>query len=524
MSANKKITNVFEAILEYGHDEDFVPQESDEFVATDAPAGSDEKIETLIQKQNELKNNMSTSVVNAPATQQKTTHSVRSVSQIPPNQIPLPPGESPGSMPVAPAPKNPPARRSLVLVDKDPTDKPSSKTNTYSEVAGSRPKPFTKPLPARQSKITDYRSGKGNVSKAKTTSSPFEDSNPFSKLAEMNDSASSVDSAEVAVNHRHSQKRKEKKSHIENSRIQQRMLNIRGGRDLTAKLTPTRRPFTPTKKRYGKPTEAAPAKTLNQAMTNPRDSPSNSRPATPNNNNPTDVVMSDPEGQETEGPEIDPRDPLQLSQENQTHAKTTPPTGTSSSHKVSFVIRPRGDKRVMAPQEFTDIQNWLGEICVERGVICYAQHRSPMDGHVEIRLGSEEDGGVVGELLANDPFPNMQYALSKKVTLISQCSITLFPGVPIKYTADQLLADLIGRNRLPGSANRAIIDNVDMGEKGSQRRLFFIPDRIMLKELQQYRPEKKRKLLIAASKSFAYFTKIIPPAHNVDTQNSPNHE
>ena len=43
----KKISNVFEAILKYGHDEDFVPEAGDEFEATDAPAGSDEKIETL---------------------------------------------------------------------------------------------------------------------------------------------------------------------------------------------------------------------------------------------------------------------------------------------------------------------------------------------------------------------------------------------------------------------------------------------------------------------------------------------
>ncbi len=39
--------NVFEAILKYGHDEDFVPQESDEFEPTDAPAGSMAKIEQL---------------------------------------------------------------------------------------------------------------------------------------------------------------------------------------------------------------------------------------------------------------------------------------------------------------------------------------------------------------------------------------------------------------------------------------------------------------------------------------------
>ena len=43
----KNIKNVFEAILEYGHDEDFVPTESDEFNSTDAPAGSDAKIEIL---------------------------------------------------------------------------------------------------------------------------------------------------------------------------------------------------------------------------------------------------------------------------------------------------------------------------------------------------------------------------------------------------------------------------------------------------------------------------------------------
>jgi len=39
--------NVFEAILRYGHDEDFVPQDKDGFVPTDAPAGSQEKIEVL---------------------------------------------------------------------------------------------------------------------------------------------------------------------------------------------------------------------------------------------------------------------------------------------------------------------------------------------------------------------------------------------------------------------------------------------------------------------------------------------
>lgn len=47
MKTMKKVSNVFEAILKYGHDEDFAPRESDEFSPTNAPAGSEEKIEML---------------------------------------------------------------------------------------------------------------------------------------------------------------------------------------------------------------------------------------------------------------------------------------------------------------------------------------------------------------------------------------------------------------------------------------------------------------------------------------------
>lgn len=47
MSNKKKVFNVFEAILKYGHDEDFVPEARNDFEATDAPAGSPEKIEEL---------------------------------------------------------------------------------------------------------------------------------------------------------------------------------------------------------------------------------------------------------------------------------------------------------------------------------------------------------------------------------------------------------------------------------------------------------------------------------------------
>mgnify|MGYP007059384587 CR=1 FL=1 len=42
---SSEVQNVFDAILKYGHDEDFVPNE--QFEPTDAPAGSDEKIEIL---------------------------------------------------------------------------------------------------------------------------------------------------------------------------------------------------------------------------------------------------------------------------------------------------------------------------------------------------------------------------------------------------------------------------------------------------------------------------------------------
>jgi len=39
--------NVFEAINKFGHDEDFAPLETEEFSATEAPAGSSEKLDVL---------------------------------------------------------------------------------------------------------------------------------------------------------------------------------------------------------------------------------------------------------------------------------------------------------------------------------------------------------------------------------------------------------------------------------------------------------------------------------------------
>jgi hypothetical protein len=43
----QSVRNVFDAILKYGHDEDYAPDPSLEFEPTDAPAGSPEKIEIL---------------------------------------------------------------------------------------------------------------------------------------------------------------------------------------------------------------------------------------------------------------------------------------------------------------------------------------------------------------------------------------------------------------------------------------------------------------------------------------------
>jgi hypothetical protein len=42
--------NVFETILEFGHDEDFAPEINDDYQATEAPAGSPEKIAVLAQR------------------------------------------------------------------------------------------------------------------------------------------------------------------------------------------------------------------------------------------------------------------------------------------------------------------------------------------------------------------------------------------------------------------------------------------------------------------------------------------
>lgn len=42
--------NVFEAILETGHDEDFAPNPTEDFRATEAPAGSRAKLEVLARR------------------------------------------------------------------------------------------------------------------------------------------------------------------------------------------------------------------------------------------------------------------------------------------------------------------------------------------------------------------------------------------------------------------------------------------------------------------------------------------
>ncbi|MGA2033801.1 MAG: hypothetical protein ABSG68_16225 [Thermoguttaceae bacterium] len=42
--------NVFQAILECGHDEDFNPVENEEFRGTDAPAGSKAKLDILAER------------------------------------------------------------------------------------------------------------------------------------------------------------------------------------------------------------------------------------------------------------------------------------------------------------------------------------------------------------------------------------------------------------------------------------------------------------------------------------------
>jgi hypothetical protein len=45
-----EMRNVFEAILECGHDEDFLPVVTDDFIPTDAPAGSRAKLEVLAER------------------------------------------------------------------------------------------------------------------------------------------------------------------------------------------------------------------------------------------------------------------------------------------------------------------------------------------------------------------------------------------------------------------------------------------------------------------------------------------
>ena len=44
------VTNVFEAILKYGHDEDFAPKEGEGFSSTEYPAGSRLKLDVMAER------------------------------------------------------------------------------------------------------------------------------------------------------------------------------------------------------------------------------------------------------------------------------------------------------------------------------------------------------------------------------------------------------------------------------------------------------------------------------------------
>jgi hypothetical protein len=48
--SDPKLKNVFEAILKYGHDEDFAPRFDRDFGSTQAPAGSREKLEVMAER------------------------------------------------------------------------------------------------------------------------------------------------------------------------------------------------------------------------------------------------------------------------------------------------------------------------------------------------------------------------------------------------------------------------------------------------------------------------------------------
>ena len=50
MEISAEMRNVFEAILECGHDEDFAPRETEDFCATESPAGSRAKLEMLARR------------------------------------------------------------------------------------------------------------------------------------------------------------------------------------------------------------------------------------------------------------------------------------------------------------------------------------------------------------------------------------------------------------------------------------------------------------------------------------------
>ena len=50
MDKMSDVNNVFEAILKYGHDEDFAPRAGEEFDGTQCPAGSRDKLDVMAER------------------------------------------------------------------------------------------------------------------------------------------------------------------------------------------------------------------------------------------------------------------------------------------------------------------------------------------------------------------------------------------------------------------------------------------------------------------------------------------
>ena len=159
--------------------------------------------------------------------------------------------------------------------------------------------------------------------------------------------------------------------------------------------------------------------------------------------------------------------------------------------------------------ERTMLVSFLSEVCMEKGIVCCAQHETAT--FVSLSLRDEEGGEAINEELKKQEIGDRLYQVKTKTKYnpnikdadgvrVQRCFVTLKKGVPVDWDGDRLLQSLIKLNHLPGTAQapRRFSNN---WQNITNEALAFVPCPLMEEELVE-RAKKKEGLFLGLAKCY----------------------